>query len=43
MFKAKMLGRDAVMRRLRDLVPNIDDEVAIEQLEVAKELAKFRA
>lgn len=39
MFKVKMLGREAVMRRLRQLVPDAEKEVAVEQLEAARELA----
>jgi HK97 gp10 family phage protein len=38
-IKAQILGRDAVMRRLRQLVPDAEDELAKEQLEGAIELA----
>ena len=36
-FKAKMLGREVVMRRLNRLVPEAEKEVAVAQLEVAQE------
>jgi len=39
-MKAKMLGRDAVMRRLRELVPEAEKEAAKAQLEAAQDLAK---
>jgi hypothetical protein len=38
-IKAKIDGRDAVMRRLRQLVPAAEKELAIAQLEGAQELA----
>lgn len=38
-FKSKMLGRDAVMRKLRDLVPDAEKEAAKAQIEAADELA----
>jgi len=38
-MKAKMLGRDAVMRKLRQLLPDTEKELAEEQLAVARELA----
>jgi hypothetical protein len=38
-MKAKVLGRDAVMRRLRALVPEAEKQLAIAQLEGAQELA----
>lgn len=37
--KAKMLGREAVMRRLNQLVPEAEKELAQAQLDVAKEAA----
>lgn len=37
--KAQVLGRDAVMRKLRALVPDAEQELAREQLEGAQELA----
>lgn len=38
-FKAKMLGRDAVMRKLRELVPEAEKDLAVAQLEAAEDLA----
>jgi hypothetical protein len=38
-MKAKFLGREAVMRRLNQLVPDAEKELASVQLEVAKEVA----
>ncbi|WAX93194.1 HK97 gp10 family phage protein [Aminobacter sp. NyZ550] len=38
-IKAKMLGREAVTRRLRRLVPDAEKEAASAQLEAAQELA----
>lgn len=39
-IRAKMLGRDAVMRKLMNMVPNINEELAQAQMEAAKELAE---
>lgn len=39
-MKATMMGRDAVMRRLRELVPDAEKEAAQAQLEAAEDLAK---
>lgn len=39
-IKAQMLGRDAVMKRLRQLVPDAEEGAAAAQLEAAKDLAK---
>lgn len=38
-MKARMQGREALMRRLNDLVPNAEKYAADEKLEVAKEAA----
>jgi HK97 gp10 family phage protein len=38
-IKAQVLGREAVMRKLRALIPEAEKELAKEQLEGAKELA----
>ena len=37
--KAQVLGRDAVMRRLRAIVPEAEKQLAAAQLEAAQELA----
>ncbi|TPJ76194.1 HK97 gp10 family phage protein [Mesorhizobium sp. B2-6-3] len=37
--KVKWEGREALYRRLNQLLPNVEKEVAVEQLEGAKELA----
>ncbi|MCA0025473.1 MULTISPECIES: HK97-gp10 family putative phage morphogenesis protein [unclassified Mesorhizobium] len=37
--QVKWQGREALYRRLNELLPNVEKEVAIEQLEGAKELA----
>ncbi|WP_181182628.1 HK97 gp10 family phage protein [Mesorhizobium sp. B3-1-9] len=37
--KVKWQGREALYRRLNQLLPNVEKEVAVEQLEGAKELA----
>ncbi|AZO04583.1 HK97-gp10 family putative phage morphogenesis protein [Mesorhizobium sp. M2A.F.Ca.ET.043.02.1.1] len=37
--QAKWMGREALYRRLNQLLPNVEKEVAVEQLEGAKELA----
>lgn len=39
-IKAQVLGRDAVMRKLRELVPDAEKELAQEQLDGAQELAR---
>lgn len=39
-LKATMIGRDAVMRRLRELVPDAEKAAAKAQLEAAQDLAK---
>jgi HK97 gp10 family phage protein len=39
-IKARFLGREAVMRRLRKLVPDAEKEAAKAQLEAAEELAE---
>lgn len=38
-IKAKFLGREAVMKRLKKLVPDAEQELAAAQLDVAKEAA----
>lgn len=38
-FKSKMVGHDAVMRRLREIAPEAEKEVAVAQIEAAEELA----
>ncbi len=38
-YKAKMMGRDAVMRKLNTLVPEAERELAQAQMEAAQELA----
>jgi HK97 gp10 family phage protein len=38
-LKAKVIGREALYRRLNQLVPNAEKELAVAQLEVAQELA----
>ncbi len=38
-FKAKMLGREATMRKLRRIVPEAEAELAVAQLDVAREAA----
>jgi HK97 gp10 family phage protein len=38
-IKAKFMGREALMKRLRQLVPEIDQMVATAQLEAAEDLA----
>jgi len=37
--QVKWLGREALYRRLNQLLPNVEQEIAVEQLEGAKELA----
>lgn len=40
-FKAKMMGREALMRRLNELAPNADRYAAEAKLEVVKEAANL--
>lgn len=40
-FKAKMMGREALTRRLNELVPNAEEYAAAAKLEVAKEAANL--
>lgn len=38
-IKAKMLGRDSIMRKLRQVVPEAEAQLAVTQMEVAQEAA----
>lgn len=40
-FKAKVMGREALMRRLNELVPNAEEYLAEAKLEVVKEAANL--